>query len=156
LARDAPLLAGRISVCRSLVVGTQLGWSPFPIQQQMDVIDSHAYWQHPHFPGRSWDMDNWTVKNIPMAGAADGGTLPSLALQRVEGKPYICTEYNHSAPNSTLARRFRSFARTQRFRTGTDLRLRLQPPGRRLGQAVLPSFFDIDQHPVKLASLPAQ
>ena len=26
--------------------------SPFPIQAKMDVIDSHAYWQHPHFPHR--------------------------------------------------------------------------------------------------------
>ena len=49
----------------------------------MDVIDSHAYWQHPHFPGRAWDMNDWTVKNLPMAGREDGGTLPGLALQRV-------------------------------------------------------------------------
>src|SRR5690606_23037190 len=91
---------------RSLVVGTQLGWSPFPIQQEMDVIDSHSYWQHPHFPGRSWDLNNWVVKNESMAGAPDGGTLAGLALQRVAGKPYICTEYNHSAPNEFGAETF--------------------------------------------------
>lgn len=140
---------------RSLIVGTQLGWSPFPIQQKMDVIDSHAYWQHPHFPGRPWDSENWTVKNTPMAGSPNGGTLPPLALQRVAGKPYICTEYNHAAPNSYDAETFPllcAYAALQdwdgvfafAYSHRTD-----DWDTRRFG-----SFFDIDQHPTKLATLP--
>ena len=46
---------------KSLIVGTPLGWSPFPIQEEMDAIDSHAYWQHPRFPHRPWDQNDWTV-----------------------------------------------------------------------------------------------
>ncbi len=140
----------------SLIVGTQLGWSPFPIQQRMDVIDSHAYWQHPDFHGKGWGADDWTVKNIPMAGRADGGTLPGLALQRVAGKPYICTEYSHPAPNEFAAEGFPLlcayaalqdwdgiFAFAYSHRTD-DWEKRY-----------FPSFFDIDQHPVKMATLPA-
>jgi hypothetical protein len=91
---------------KSLIIGTQLFWSPFSIQQQMDVIDSHAYWQHPHFPRKQWDMNDWTVKNDSMSGAAKGGTIPQLAMQRVAGKPYIVSEYNHAAPNTFNAETF--------------------------------------------------
>jgi hypothetical protein len=91
---------------KSLILGTQLFWSPFPIQQQLDMIDSHAYWQHPDFPNRQWDMSDWTVKNDSMSGAADGGTIPRLAMQRVAGKPYIVSEYNHAAPNTFNAETF--------------------------------------------------
>ena len=82
------------------IVGTQGFWSPGHVQAGMDVIDSHAYWHHPQFEGGDWNPEKWTIKNEPMAGAKDGGTLPGLAAQRVAGKPFICTEYNHSAPNT--------------------------------------------------------
>lgn len=141
---------------RALVIGTQLGWSPFPIQQTMDVLDSHAYWQHPEFPGRSWDPANWKIKNLPMAGAPGGGTLPPLALQRVDDKPYLCTEYNHSAPNSYDAETFPllcAYAALQdwdgvfafAYSHRTD----------EWDKRYVSSFFDIDQHPTKLATLPA-
>jgi hypothetical protein len=29
-----------------------------------------------------------------------GGTLSGLALQRVAGKPFTVTQYNHAAPNT--------------------------------------------------------
>lgn len=83
----------------SLIVGTQVSYSPAPIQAGLDVVDGHAYWQHPRFPGKPWDIDNWTIGNSPMAGIAGGGTLADLALRRVPGKPFIVTEYNHPAPS---------------------------------------------------------
>lgn len=141
---------------KSLIIGTQLGWSPFPLQQELDVIDAHSYWHHPHFPRKQWDMGDWTVKNEQMAGAANGGTLRALALGRVVGKPYIVSEYNHSAPNTFSAETFPlicAFAALQDWdgvfafsyshrRDNWDLRH-------------FNSFFDIDQHPVKMATLPA-
>jgi hypothetical protein len=140
---------------RALVVGTQLGWSPFPIQQKMDVLDSHSYWQHPHFPGRAWDMGNWTVKNAPMAGDPNGGTLPHLALQRVAGKPYICTEYNHSAPNSFSAEAFPllcAYAALQDWDGVFAFAYSHRTDD--WDKRYFGSFFDIDQHPAKLATLP--
>lgn len=141
---------------KPLVLGTQLFWSPFPIQARLDVIDSHAYWQHPHFPGREWDMNNWEVKNVSMAGDPKGGTLPRLALQRVEGKPYIVSEYNHAAPNTFTSETFPLicayaalqdwdgiFAFAYSHRTSA------------WDQGYFQSFFDIDQHPTKMATLPA-
>ncbi len=140
---------------KPLVLGTQMFWSPFPIQAQLDVIDSHAYWQHPSFPHRQWDMNDWSVKNVSMAGASDGGTLARLATQRVAGKPYICSEYNHASPNTYSAECFPlicAFAAMQdwdgifafAYSHRTD----------DWGKGYVPSFFDIDQHPLKMATLP--
>ena len=141
---------------KSLLVGTQMGWSPAPIQAELDVIDSHSYWQHPRFPGKSWDAANWTVQNVPMAGAADGGTLPRLALARVAGKPFICTEYNHSAPNtygSETLPLIAAFAALQDW----DGVFAFAYSHRRddWDARKITSFFDIDQHPTKMATLPA-
>ena len=142
--------------CGSLILGTQLGWSPFPIQEQMDVIDSHAYWQHPHFPRRQWDMNDWTIKNLPMAGAPDGGTLPRLALQRVADKPYLCTEYNHSAPNQFGSETFPllcAYAALQDWDGVFAFAYSHRTDD--WDKRYFPSFFDIDQHPTKMATLPA-
>ena len=138
------------------VLGTQMGWSPAPIQAKLDVVDSHAYWQHPNFPGRPWDMNNWTVNNLPMTGRADGGTLPALALSRVVGKPFICTEYNHSAPNTFAAETLPlifAFAALQDW-DGVFV-FAYSHRGDDWDAGRISSFFDIDQDPVKMASLPA-
>lgn len=142
---------------KGIVLGTQMGWSPATVQAKLDAIDSHAYWQHPSFPGRPWDQNNWTIKNLPMAGRRDGGTLPRLGLSRVIGKPFLCTEYNHSAPNTYASEAFlliaaygarqdwdAIFAFAYSHRGGDDRASRR-----------LTSFFDIDQDPAKMATLPA-
>jgi len=84
---------------KPLIVGTQAGYSPAPMQAAMDMVDNHAYWQHPRFPHKQWDIDDWNVLNTPMSGRPDGGALPDLALRRVPGKPYEVTEYNHPFPS---------------------------------------------------------
>jgi hypothetical protein len=68
-------------------------------ESRMDWVDMHAYWQHPDFPNKPWDMNDWRIKNISMVREAGGGTIPGLAYHRVEGKPFTVTEYNHPAPN---------------------------------------------------------
>jgi len=84
---------------RQPIVGTQVSYSPAPIQARLDVVDGHAYWQHPRFPGKPWDVDDWLIGNSPMAGIDGGGTIADLAFRRVPLKPFIVTEYNHSAPS---------------------------------------------------------
>jgi hypothetical protein len=141
---------------RAPIVGTQGAWSPGHVQAGMDVIDSHAYWQHPDFKGRGWNQDEWTVKNIPMSGAKDGGTLPALAAQRVAGKPFICTEYNHSAPNIYAAETFPiicAFAALQDW-DGVFAFSYSHRAGDAWSQEHFNNFFDIDRHPVKMATLP--
>lgn len=141
---------------KGLVTGTIVGCSPPNLMARMDWVDTHAYWQHPQFPRRPWDSEDWLVPNKTMVNER-GGTLPGLALKRVVGKPHACTEYNHPAPNTYSSEGFLllaayaalqdwdaiyvySYAHTRS--AGWD--------GRKIG-----SFFDIDQHPTKMATLPA-
>jgi len=84
---------------QGLIFGTILANSPASVQAQMDIIDSHGYWQHPQFPGKSWDSRNWIVNNVSMTTTFEN-TFTSCALQRVKGKPFFCTEYQHPSPNS--------------------------------------------------------
>ena len=138
------------------VVGTQGFWSPGHVQAGMDVIDSHAYWHHPDFHGKGWNPDVWSVKNEPMAGAPDGGTLPGLAAQRVAGKPFLCTEYNHPAPNTYSAETFPllcAFAALQDW-DGVFAFSYSHRAGDAWSQEHFNNFFDIDRHPVKMATLP--
>ena len=139
------------------IVGTQGFWSPGHVQAGMDVIDSHAYWHHPDFHGKGWNPDVWDVKNEPMAGAPDGGTLPGLAAQRVAGKPFLCTEYNHPAPNTYSAETFPllcAFAALQDW-DGVFAFSYSHRAGDAWSQEHFNNFFDIDRHPVKMATLPA-
>ena len=125
---------------RSLLVGTQLGW----------------YWQHPDFSGNGWNEAVWIVKNIPMAGRPDGGILPDLAAQRVSDKPFICTEYSHPAPNEFSAEAFPllcAFAARQDW--DGVFAFAYSHRGDDWNKGAIAGFFDIDQHPVKMATLPA-
>jgi len=118
-----------------------------------DFVDMHAYWQHPHFPGRAWDGANWTIPNTPMVADQNGGNLAWLGIYRVAGKPFTVSEYDHPAPSHYAAEMFpmlASFAALQDWDGfyqfdwgGTD------PDTRRIT-----GYFSLQQHPAKLAFLP--
>jgi hypothetical protein len=140
----------------SLVLGSASGFSPWLAQSKLDVVDAHSYWQHPHFPHRQWDMNDWTVKNVSMAGAPEGGTLPGLALRRVAGKPFIVTEYNAASPNSYSSEAFLEVCAVAALQDWDGLFVFAY--SHRLNDwdtEHMTSFFDIDQHPTKMATLPA-
>ncbi len=68
-------------------------------ESRMDYTDVHAYWQHPSFPGRPWDGNNWFMRNTPMTAALGRDTLTRLSMYRLAGSPFTVSEYNHPAPN---------------------------------------------------------
>ena len=73
------------------VSATQLGYSPPHLQAELDYVDNHAYWCHPSVNA------NWEIGNRAMV-RAHGGCIAGLAAQRVAGKPYTVSEYNHPYP----------------------------------------------------------
>ncbi|MDQ8181997.1 carbohydrate binding domain-containing protein [Pelagicoccus sp. SDUM812005] len=81
-----------------LVNGTTIMNSTPNIQGVYDLVDTHAYWQHPQFPGTPWDPNNWTVEPTSMVNTLDN-TLAGLAKQRVHGYPHTVSEYQHAYPN---------------------------------------------------------
>ncbi len=123
----------------------------------MDWIDTHAYWQHPSFPRRAWDREDWRIGNTSMVADAGGGTLFALARCRVAGMPFTVSEYDHPAPSEYAAESLPMlFAIAARqdwdgvflfnydVETG-DLRTR----------ASIPAYFDQSSHPGKAGLLPS-
>ena len=68
-----------------------------------DYTDIHAYWQHPHFPGKPWDSVNWTVANTPMERDPTGNVLFERAPWRIFGRPFTLSEWNIPSPNDFAA-----------------------------------------------------
>lgn len=87
-----------------LVTGT-IVFGPLGLyaQQDMDFIDSHSYWRHPWFPNNPWDSYDWYVEQDAMTDDPGSATLWGLAANRLAGKPFTVTEYNHAAPNDYQA-----------------------------------------------------
>jgi len=84
---------------KALVTGT-IVFGPLGMyaQSDMDYVDSHSYWQHPTFPGRPWDSNNWLIEQKAMTDYPQQATLFRIAAERLLGKPFTLSEYNHPAP----------------------------------------------------------
>jgi hypothetical protein len=73
------------------------------VQNTLDYLDNHAYWDHPNFPNQPWSSTDWTINNSPMMKS------PSTTIERlfngltVKNKPYTISEYNHGYPNQFQA-----------------------------------------------------
>lgn len=119
-----------------------------------DFVDMHAYWQHPRFPGRPWDRSNWLIPNTPMVDDKLGGTLARMAVYRVADKPFTVSEYDHPAPSFYAAEMFpmiASFAAIQDW----DALFQFDWGGTAADGRKIDGFFSLQQHPAKLAFLPA-
>lgn len=83
------------------VSGTQLQYGYWNVQASLDYCDIHAYWNHPVFPGRPWDGNNWYVRNRALVNypADNKSTLNRLACVRVFNRPLTVSEYDHPYPN---------------------------------------------------------
>lgn len=70
-------------------------------QQPCDFIDAHAYWDHPRFPNKSWDINDFRIDNKSLLDDEKLGILNSLSNHAPfkNLKPYTVTEWNHCYPN---------------------------------------------------------
>lgn len=90
----------------ALLMGTAMGCSTTVLQSCFDIIDSHAYWNHPVFCAVDWDTSNYYVSNKDLTKADSNNTLTGLAKYRVFGKPFSCSEYDHPYPNQYSAQMY--------------------------------------------------
>ena len=135
----------------ALVTGT-IVFGPLGLytQSDMDFIDTHAYWQHPRFPGRPWDAGNWLINQKPMTDYPDEATVFSLAARRLANKPFTLSEYNHPAPLDSQAEcvpMIASFAAAQDW-DGLWL-YTYSHSSDEWYREHLNSYFDIDTNPAK-------
>jgi hypothetical protein len=137
--------------CGALVTGT-IVFGPLGLygQSDMDFVDAHAYWQHPHFPRKPWDAGDWLVRQKPMVDYPQEATLFALAAQRLAGKPFTVSEYNHPAPLDSQAAcvpMLSAFAAAQNW-DGIWL-YTYSHSQLEWGRSHLSSIFDIDSNPGK-------
>ena len=135
----------------ALIIGTStFGPCSLYALSDMDVIDAHAYWQHPRFPEKPWDPTHWLVEQRAMVDQPESSTFGPLARSRLAGKPFTVSEYNHPAPNDYQAEcvpLIASFAALQdwdgiwlfAYSHRTD----------DWDRESLASFFDLDSNPAK-------
>ncbi len=138
---------------KALIIGTIVGCSTPNIMAQLDVVDTHSYWEHPSFPGVAWDSSNWYVVNEPMVNYLNSSTIPGLALKKVYGKPLFVTEYNHPSPNMYDAETVVTLATYAALQDWDGIFLFDYGSRGNWDSEMARSYFDCDQHPTKMATL---
>lgn len=140
---------------KALTFGTALPCASISVMAKFDVVDAHAYWNHPVFPVSSWNTKDYYVKNQSLTTADDTGTLGSLANMRVFGKPFSVTEYDHPYPNQFSAEMMPMFAVYASLQDWDcvysfcyDLSIR-NPD-----KAKITGYFDQANNPAKIAAVP--
>lgn len=72
-------------------------------QEPCDFVDKHVYWDHPHFPRKAWDMNDFTIQNISLLLDSNLGFVNRLIVASHDAmkhsKPFTVTEWNHCYPN---------------------------------------------------------
>ena len=144
------------------VICSQISWgglTGLSREANMDFADNHAYWQHPRFPHKQWDANDWTMPNTPMVSElahGGGGTLRDLAEYRVAGKPYTVSEYNHPAPSDYRAECLPELATFAAFQDWDAVYLfDYGPYGVGAQNDKINGYFGIGSDPAKTAFLPA-
>ncbi|MCD4781113.1 MAG: carbohydrate binding domain-containing protein [Candidatus Omnitrophica bacterium] len=74
---------------------------------ETDYIDIHGYWDHPSFPNKKWDIQNFRVHNksistSPKLGLISAFTEHQSAIKKLltsNAKPITISEWNHCYPN---------------------------------------------------------
>lgn len=140
---------------KSPISGTQLQYGFWYNQARLDYCDIHAYWNHPDFPRRSWDSNDWLIRNTCLANTPQSGTLASLASLRVLGSPFTCSEYDHPYPNQYCAEGNVMLAAVAAFQNWSATFQFAWAHGDNFERDVVTSFFDECSNVVKLAHLPA-
>lgn len=138
-----------------LIFGTIMANSPATVQNRLDVIDGHAYWQHPQFPGQPWDAVNWIVPNRSLVNTTNSDNpLLGLSRQRIQGKPFTVTEYQHPSPMHYGAEGPLLLAAQAALQDWDGLWLFDYGPGHDgVAMGRIRGFFDTAQHPSKMANL---
>jgi hypothetical protein len=121
-------------------------------QAKMDFADGHWYWDHPTFPGKSWDSENWRIHNRPMVDSLARSAV-RVAASRIAGMPYTVTEYNHSAPNEWQAECIPFVATFGALQDWDGIVLFSYSHDTNYFKSKMSSFFDIEGNPAKMAFL---
>ena len=137
------------------VTGTQLQYGSSYAQAVRDYCDNHSYWHHPVFPNRAWDGNDWFINNAALVNERSGGTVSSLAANRVLGKAQTISEYDHAYPNLYGAEGNLMLAAVGAFQGWTGINHFAWSHGTNFDPSEQTTFFDMCGNSAKIVHLPA-
>ena len=130
------------------------GWGGVLRETASDAIDLHAYWKHPDYsPGA--DGSNWRVGNASMTTAAGSDPLSAFGLFRVDGKPYVMSEWNSGQPSDYSAESLLMAAAYASWQDWAGVFIFDYHSSGPYDRDKFFEFFSIDTHPAKMATAPA-
>lgn len=138
---------------KSLITGSQMGFSTLISQLPHDYIDDHAYWKHPSFPNQAWDSIDWVVDNQSIVENLDNSLL-RMMQSRIEGRPYTVSEYNHPAPNYYASEAIPLLAAYAAFQDWDGIFYYSYSHNTNYAAHSINSFFDIAGHTPKMMCMP--
>ncbi|MCQ2597581.1 MAG: carbohydrate binding domain-containing protein [Treponema sp.] len=142
--------------CPALIMGSAMGNITTGHAMLFDMVDSHSYFNHPEFPGNSWDQANFAVRNADLTKQENSRTLSYPAGLRVFGKPFCVSEYDHPYPNQFTAEMYPMLAAYASYQDWdavftfcSDLIESAEAKNRKIS-----GYFDQTHNPVKTAASP--
>ncbi|MGE5457987.1 MAG: carbohydrate binding domain-containing protein [Methanococcaceae archaeon] len=140
------------------IVGTNWNTGPadMMVQNEMDYIDNHSYWDHPNFPNIPWSSTDWTIQNTSMIKDLNGGTIPSLFSGiPTANKPYTISEYNHPFPNRFQTEAPLIISSYSSFHDADGIMFFDYNSGSSFANDVVTSYFSIDRNNALMALMPS-
>jgi len=77
-------------------------WDPaqWKLQQEcLDYVDMHGYWDHPYFPHKQWDENDFCMDNESMLTDNNLGMIGKFKECPKKNIPYVISEWGHCYPN---------------------------------------------------------
>jgi hypothetical protein len=76
-------------------------------QNQGDYINTHVFWDHPIFPEKAWDSNNFKYNNMSIINQNSQNNtrqsastfIGNISLSAIENKPLVVSEWNICSPN---------------------------------------------------------
>jgi hypothetical protein len=143
----------------ALVEGTNhnYGLPCLRAESLLDLMDCHAYWQHPRFPRQPWSQTDWDIGNTPMLDAPQGNCISQLCRSSVVGKPFTVSEYNHPFPNEygcEMPLLLAAYASLQDWDAVYGYTFLHRWTERELSGDVVTGYFDLANEVSKMAQMP--
>lgn len=138
------------------ITGTQFNYGARYSQARLDYADIHSYWNHPHFPNKRWDHNDWYLGGKALVdNMGSWSTITALASARAVDRPYTVSEYDHPYPNFYGAEGYPLLASLAAFQGWGGLMQFAWSHTSDPENKAIPGFFDMRSNPVKRLHLPA-
>lgn len=140
---------------KMLIIGTAtIPFLPSVLSQlETDIIDAHAYWDHPRFPRKPWDPHDFEINNESLV-ANPPCIIGALGITSVISRPFTVSEWNHCFPNEYEYEAPLIMAAYGSLQDWDGLFIFTYTGSRRWNIQGIFSYFDVLPNPVKSILMP--